>query len=485
MPNLKQQGVKAFFWDFSGKMATQGVGLIISIFLARLLEPEEFGLVAMIMVIIGMANVFGDVGLGSALIQRRKVLAIHYSSVFYFNIFVGLLLTLATYFSAGWIAAFYQNDALIPLTQAMSLSFVVNAFSSVQTTKLRKDLNYAALSKANFLASFTGGTLGIWLAFHGEGVWSLVAQSLASSFVFNVLIWSMSQWSPSLLFSVKALTQLWGFGFRMFFAELLNALFVRLDYLIIGKLFMPITLGYFQRAKALNSMAVQFSSESLMSVLFPLLSKVKSDLSKLQTIVNKMMGIICFIVFFLLGGLYSISEELIILLFGEKWQSSVDYFKLLVFSGFGYPISALFINVLASRGNSKSILRIQIYKNIINVLNFCVGFFWGIQGYLYGLVIATSFNVMINIYAASREVDLPFYGFGLLIIDQTVIALTSVVSMQYIITFFDVAGLGFLFMIKGFLYSILYILMSRVLNTYSYQSFSAQLLPLIRKMAIT
>ncbi|MCQ8131006.1 lipopolysaccharide biosynthesis protein, partial [Methylomonas rivi] len=301
MSNLKQQGIKALIWDFSGKVAAQGVGFIISLFLARLLEPEEFGLVAMIMVIIGMANVFSDVGLGSALIQRRKVLPIHYSSVFYFNIFVGLMLTLATYFSACWIAAFYQNDALIPLTQAMSLSFVVNAFSSVQTTKLRKDLNYAALSKANFLASFAGGALGIWLAFQGAGVWSLVTQMLASGVIFNVLIWSMSRWKPSLLFSVKALIQLWGFGFRMFLAGLLDAVFTKLDFMIIGKLFIPVTLGYFQRAKSLNSLLVQYSSESFISVLFPLLSQVKNDLPRFQNINLKMIEIICFGAFFLSG----------------------------------------------------------------------------------------------------------------------------------------------------------------------------------------
>jgi O-antigen/teichoic acid export membrane protein len=132
MQDLKQQGIKAFIWDFSGKIVTQGMSFIVTIFLARLLDPSEFGLIAMIMVIIGIASVFSDVGLSSALIQRRKLLPIHYSSVFYFNIFVGSILTLITYFSAGWIAKFYQNDALIPLTQVMSISFVINAFSSVQ-----------------------------------------------------------------------------------------------------------------------------------------------------------------------------------------------------------------------------------------------------------------------------------------------------------------------------------------------------------------
>ena len=129
----------------------QGMGFIISIFLARLLEPSDFGLIAVVMVIIVIASVFSDIGLGSALMQRRKLLSVHYSSVFYFNILAGLILALITYFSAGWIGAFYNNDELIPLAQVMSLSFIINAFSSVQSTKLRKKLNYAALTKASFI----------------------------------------------------------------------------------------------------------------------------------------------------------------------------------------------------------------------------------------------------------------------------------------------------------------------------------------------
>lgn len=479
MSNLKQQGIKALIWDFSGKVAAQGVGFIISLFLARLLEPEEFGLVAMIMVIIGMANVFSDVGLGSALIQRRKVLPIHYSSVFYFNIFVGLLLTLATYFSAGWIAAFYQNDALIPLTQAMSLSFVVNAFSNVQTTKLQRDLNYAALSKANFLASFAGGALGIWLAFHGAGVWSLVAQSLASGIVFNVLIWSMSQWSPSLLFSVKALMQLWGFGFRMFFSALIASVYERLDFLIIGKLFVPATLGYFQRAKSLNNLAVQFSSASLMAVLFPVLSKVQNDLIRLQNITIKVLNIIVFVVFYILGNLYLTAQEIITILFSERWLESVGFFKILVLSGFAYPISALLVSIISSRGNSKAFLRLEIYKKTLASINLFSLYAYGINYYLYGLIITSSFSLILNAIFAAREIKVsarllinPVF-LQLLI---SIIATLCTISITPIKFENEIAKMTFTI----FAFSILYLLTSFILKAKSLHYFKNEVLYLIK-----
>jgi len=370
MSSLKQQGTVAFIWDFFGKIATHGMGFIVSVFLARLLEPSDFGLVAMVMVIIGIATVFTDIGLGSALIQRRRSHTTHYSSVFYFNIAIGLLLTTITYLSASWISEFYNNEQLILLTQVMSLLFIINAFTSVQSTILRKELNYKLLTKIRLISSLVSGVVGISLAFLDAGVWSLVAQALSMKIVYNIYIWIAAQWKPTLSFSWKALTQLWGFGFRMFLSGMLNAIFTRLDFIIIGKLFLPETLGFFQMAKSLNLMVVQYTSGSLTAVLFPVLSKVQNDLPRFQNIIIKSLGVISFVVFLLLGALYLISEELIVLLFTEKWLPSVEIFKILVLSGFSYPISALLVNILSSRGNSKAFLRLEIYKKLIALAHF-------------------------------------------------------------------------------------------------------------------
>ncbi len=364
MDSLKAQGLAAFFWDFFGKIARYGTTFIITIFLARILEPSDFGLIAMVMVIVMIALVFTDVGLGSALIQRRRILPVHYASVFYFNIFIGALLAITTFFSAVWISDFYDNKELIPITKVIALLFVINAFSSVQTNKLRKELNYAALTKGEVSAAILSGATGIILALNGAGVWSLVAQVLLKGVFYNIFIWSSSKWVPSLLFSFKALRQLWGFGFRMFLSSLIATIFQRLDIIIIGKLFTSTTLGFYDHAKRLNEMIVQFSSGSSMAVLFPVLSKVQKDLPRFQRIVIKVLGIICFIIFFLLGLMYLISEELIVLLFTEKWLPSVHYFKILLLSGFAYPVSALLVNILSSRGNSKDFLQVQIYKKI-------------------------------------------------------------------------------------------------------------------------
>ena len=258
MDNLKSKGMSAFLWDFVGKFARHATGFIVTIFLARLLEPSEFGLIAMVMVIVSIAFIFTDVGLGSALIQRRRVLPVHYASVFYFNIFIGSILTLITFFSATLISDFYDNQQLIPIIQTMAPLFFINAFSSVQINKLRRELNYAALAKAEVSAAVLSGVTGIALAFYGAGVWSLVAQALSRGVFYNIFVWNASRWVPSLFFSFKALRQLWGFGFRMFLSGLLEVIFRRLDIIIIGNLFAPAVFGFYDKAKRLNVIIINY-----------------------------------------------------------------------------------------------------------------------------------------------------------------------------------------------------------------------------------
>ncbi|UPT76816.1 lipopolysaccharide biosynthesis protein [Sulfurovum sp. XGS-02] len=478
--NLKSMGLTALIWDFFGKIARHGTTFIVTIILARILEPSDFGLIAMIMVIVMIALVFTDVGLGSALIQRRRLLLVHYSSVFYFNVFIGVILTVITIFSASWISDFYNNEELVPVTQVTALLFVINAFSSVQTNILRKQLNYAALAKADVAAALLSGITSIGFALYGAGVWSLVIQALSRGVYYNLFVWSASKWVPSLLFSFKALMQLWGFGFRIFLSTILEVVYSKLDVLIIGKLFTPAVLGFFDQAKRLDLMITQLSSGSIMAVLFPVLSKVQNDLPRFQHIVINTLRIISFVVFFLLGVMYVISEELIVFLFTEKWLPSVAYFKILLLSGFAYPISALLVDILMSRGNSKAFLRLEIYKKILQSINFYVGFLWGIEGYLYGLVIVAVLSVSLNILFASREIKLAFFVFLKPIIVQMLISFIIVWLVILSTEEIEIYGILMLVM-KSTMFTVLYFIINKLVKTSSYGSFEAQLSQILKR----
>jgi len=479
MDNLKSRGLNALIWDFFGKIARYGTTFIVTIVLARLLEPSDFGLIAMIMVIVMIALVFTDVGLGAALIQRRRVLPVHYASVFYFNIFIGGSLTLLTYLSATWISEFYNNKELIPITQVTALLFVINAFSSVQISKLSKELNYEALAKSDVSAAVLSGLTGIGFALYGAGVWSLVAQVVSRGVYYNIFVWSVSKWVPSLLFSFKALRQLWGFGFRMFLSTLLEIVYSKLDVIIIGRLFTPAILGFFDQAKRLDFMITQLSSGSIMAVLFPVLSRVQNDLSRFQNIIIKTLGIITFVVFFLLGAMYVISEEFIVLLFSEKWLPTVEYFKILVLSGFNYPISALLVNILSSRGNSKAFLHLEVYKKILQSINFYIVFLWGIEGYLYGLVVVAILSVSLNILFASREIKLSFFMFLKPVITQMLISVIVVWIVNLLIN--EMYGILITLLMKGIMFTIMYFTINILLKTSSYEYFKNEVLLMLKR----
>ena len=457
--NLKQKGISSFLWDIIGKFANSGMGFIITIFLARLLEPSEFGLIAIVLVFLGFISVFFDAGLSAALIQRKRVLPIHYSSVFYFNIIIALILGLLVFISAKSIAEFYNNNELIVILQVMSISFLLGAFSSVQKVQLQRKLNYKILSKITILSTVISGVIGILFAYNGAGVWSLIIQNISFGIMTNILLWKISNWRPSYLFSIKALKNLWSFGFHIFLVSLINSIFGRIDVIIAGKLISPSVLGFYDRAKHLNQMIYSYSAGSLMAVLFPILSKIQKDLERFQKIFIKIYNILSFYIFWFIGLSYIISEELILLLYSEKWLTSVIFFKIIILSTFAHIYGSLLTNILVSRGKSKIYLHIDICKKILMTINLFIGFSYGLEGFLYGSIIVAIMTFIIDLYFATRELNLVFMPFLKTTIIHIIIALFSAVFVLYISLFVEFHFFVIL-LIKFFLFSIIYLCFS-------------------------
>jgi O-antigen/teichoic acid export membrane protein len=469
---LRKQGIRAFFWDLLGKLLTNGTGFVITILLARLLTPAEFGQVAMVMVLVGMASIFTDMGLSSALIQRQEPRSVHYSTVFYVNLAAGLALGVITYLSADWIGEFYGQPELIPLAKVLALLFIFDSFASTQTTILRKQLNYKVLARARFLSSAVSGLPAVLMALYGWGVWSLVVQALCASLLYSVLIWAWSRWRPRLEFSIEALRELWGFGFRMFLAGLLDAVVTRIDYLVIGKLFAPATLGIYQRAKSLNNMVTQYASGSLMAVMFPLLSNVQTDVPRIRNIVKNTLCLICFVAFLLLGLLYLNANELILLLFGEKWRASGEFLQILVISGFAYPIGALMVNVLRSRGQSQRYLRLEVLKKVFVLANLGILYLFGIETYLYGLILVASIGLALNVHYAAAELEMPAVDFATPIIWQLAVVIVAVVVSQIACAGLDESWLLLSIVAKSTSFVFAYFLMSYLLKTDPFKEFA-------------
>ena len=483
MSSIKAKGIQAFIWDLLGKVGIHASSFIVMIILARLLTPADFGLIAMIMVIVGIATIFSDIGLGGAIIQRRRVLQIHYSSVFFFNISAGFILTILTFFSANLIANFYNNPELVPIVQVISTIFIISSFHALQMVILRKELNYKLLTQVTLIASISSGTIGVVLAFLDFGVWSLVAQILSRELITNIVIWNRTSWIPSFAFSFKALKQLWGYGFNMFLSGVIDTIYEKLDYMIIGKLFSPAVLGFFHQARQLNLFVIKYSSGSLMSVLFPILSKIQKDIIYFRRVIIKSLGIICFITFFILGELYVTADELIVGLFGDKWEPSIYYFKILALSGFAYPISALMVNILSSRGKSKEFLKLEIYKKIIQSINLYILYLYGIDIFLYGVIITSILGTLLNIKFATNEIGLSFMTIVRpIIISATVTAIVTL-SIVFISDYINLNDF-LMIIIKGGLFMMLYISINWIFRVKSFQYIMEQIQPILNRRII-
>jgi teichuronic acid exporter len=451
--------LKGIFWDLFEKISNQGISFGISILLARLLSPAEFGLIGMVMVFVGMSQVFLDMGLSSALVQRQQVNEVQYSSVFYLNIAIGLALTLLLYFSSGLIAAFYERPELIPICKALSLLFVLDSFIIVQNAQFAKVLDLKKPAIIRVIATLISGSVGVMMAFNGFGVWSLVTQSLLAAFIFVVGVWFVSSWRPVLKFEFQTVKELWGYSSKLFFSGFLDATFTRLDVLVIGKLFSANTLGYYTRAQSFNYLIIQYTSGSLARVFFPVISRIQHNTAEVREIYEKAITVISFMVFGLLGFFFLCAEDIFVLLFSAKWLPAVKFFKILLLAGYAYPLSSIMVGVLSGRGQSGKFLKLEILKKILMLAAFGFGFMFGITGFLYALVIVMFLSVLLNMYFVQNEIDYSLLKQFSIIFQYFIVAAIAVAIVYFAGNWFSNNRFWYTFQ-AGLLFTVGYLLLN-------------------------
>lgn len=406
MSSLKHKTAKAIGWDISGTLLTQGSSFIISIFLARLLEPAEFGLVGMALVFISISNVFTDIGFSSALVQSKYNTNLTYSSVFYLNIFAGFLLTIIFFFCAPLVGLFYKNEQITELVKWLSLTFIFNSFNRVQNAILIKNLKFKVLTIRLLIATVIGGVLGIGFAFAGFGVYSLVIQNLTSALMSTILLWSITEWRPDFNFSWAEIKKLFSFSSYAFLDLFSNSIFLRLDVLVIGKIFSPTLLGFYSRASSLKDQVTKYSSASITKVFYPTLSSLQDDHEEFSRIYFKVLSVIAFISYGLTGILYILGKDIIIILFGNKWIPSVIIFQVLVLSVCNQPLNSMMWNAFMSKGKSKENFYLGLIKKTIGVFPFLIAYFYGIFEFTIGLVLSVYIITILNIFLLNKFTNL-------------------------------------------------------------------------------
>jgi len=432
LSSLKKKTIKAFSWDILGRIFIQGNSFIVSIFLARLLGPEQFGLIAMAMAFVSISSVFIDIGFSSALIQSQNNTQTTYSSIFFFNVFAGAVLTLITFLIAPLIGKFYGNPLVTDLVRWLSLVFVFNSFNRVQNTILNKELNFKALTLRTFVASIVSGTLGVICAYQDWGVYSLVVQTLSFGFFSTLLLWSTSTWKPSFHFSMDEVKRLIGFSVYAFLERILNNIFIRLDVLLLAKIFSPATVGFYSRSSTLVDQVTKYTSTSIIRVLFPVLSKVQDNQEEYEKIYFRMFSIISFLSYALSGLLYFIGSDVILMLFGNKWEASVPIFQILIIASCNIPLNSLMWNALMSKGKAKENFYYGILRKSVGLFPFIFAFYFDIWWFTVTWVVSKFIISFLNIIVLKKHSNLSISKHLYFLLNGLIILIPGFLIFEYL-----------------------------------------------------
>lgn len=465
--NLNKDTIKAVKWSFVERFGQQGIQFIVSIYLARLLLPAEFGLIAMLSIFIAFGNSFIDSGFQKALIQKKELTHVDECSVFYFNIFIALIVSGLMFISAPLISQFYDQPQLIAITRALSLVFLFISFGLVQDSLLAKNLDFKTVSKINLSSSILSGISSVVMALNGFGVWSLVVLHIGSTLFRTVFLWLFSSWRPALMFSFGSLKSMFSFGSRLFIVSLTNSVFGNIYQVIIGKFFSVSSLGFYSRAKTLSMYPVTVVTSVVNQVSFPVFSKIQNDKIRLKNYMRKTLTMLTMVTFPLMIGVAVVAKPLIIILLTEKWLPSVPFFQMLCVVGILYPIGAVNMNALNAHGRSDLFLKVNIINKALIVLVLIITYRYGITAMITGQIINAFIEYYLNTYYSGKHLN---YTIGMQTKDMlpslsvAIVMGALVYSLKYFILENDLVllitqissgiviytGLCFIFKIKAF-----------------------------------
>ncbi len=406
--DLKEKTISGMMWGAAGKVGTLTINFFTNLVLARLLLPEDFGCIGMMVIFLAVSNTFIQGGLGTALIQKKNPDHLDYSTVFYWNLVFSVLFYLILFSLAPFIADFYEMPLVKPLLRVQSLVLIIQSFSIVQVTQLTKQMNFKALAIRNMAAALAGTLISIPLALRGFGPWSLVASAITASIVNVLLLWILSSWRPTWEFSLTSLKTLFSFGGLMLLSSLAETLYTNLQGLIIGKRFSAGDLGYFNQAKKLDEIPVTGLSSIVNDVTFPAFASIQDDTARLREGMRKSMKALTFVNFPMMILLMVIALPLITFLYGQKWEPSAPYFQILCVSGLIYCTNTLNTNVIKSLGKGKIYFFVQITKRVLGIALILFGVRFGIYGLLWTVTIVAYISFVINALVNKKLI-----GYGL------------------------------------------------------------------------
>ena len=384
--SLKQRAISGVIWSCLQNSGQAVITFVIGLLLARLLMPEDFGLIGMLFIFIAVSGAFVESGFSAALVQKQGTDQLDYSTVFYFNLLVSAVCYGLLFFAAPFISTFYNQPPLTALLRVLALKLVIDAMELVPRTILYKTLAFRQLAIVNGISMSVSGTAAIIAAANGLGVWSLVLQQLSGTLLKIPLLLWLCPWTPSLTFSVARLRPLFSYGSKLLGTSLLEKIFDNVYFLVIGKFYPAAALGYYSRAKQLQQVPTRSLSVSISQVTFPLFSELQDDPKRLKQSVRKSVMLGALVVFPALAGLAAVAEPFVRVVLTEKWMPCVPYVYLMCLVGMQWPMKPINQNVLRATGRSDLFLAIEVVSRILLIVFLCLTIRYGILVMLVGQV---------------------------------------------------------------------------------------------------
>lgn len=406
--SLKHQTFNGVIWRVLEVGGTHVIQLVIGVVLARLVMPEQFAAIAMLSIFFAVAQTFINSGFSTALMRKNDRTQVDCSTVFYFNLVISILSYIILFFSAPFIADFYDLPELKIILRVSSITLVIGSTAAVHRTLLTASMNFKSLTKYNIAALVISGCVGMYMAYKGFQVWALVAQSIVSCAFATICIWFASSWRPSWQFSWVSLKEFFSFGSRLLASGLLDTVYTNMYSVVIGKFFPHSDLAFYNRAAGLKNMASTTPTSVLQSVTFPALCKLQDNDDALRTAYRKMLQVSAFIIFPVCLGLGGVSYPLINVVYTEVWIYAAALLQIIVFSGMWYPIHAINLNLLQVKGRSDLFFRLEVIKKIIGVIMLCVTVPMGLEAMCYGGIVTSIACLIINTHYTGKLLNLGF-----------------------------------------------------------------------------
>lgn len=429
---LKTRAKKGFIWNTVERIATNGIQFVITIILARLLSPNDYGIIAMPAIFLALAQVLIDSGFANALIRKPDLNENDLSTAFYFNIVVGLVSYIILFLASPLIAVFFNTPILSILLKVTALVVFINSLGIVQQALMTKKMDFKTLAVITVISTIVSGAGGIWMAYSGYGVWALVFQQVASATIRSILLWGLGHWHPLRVWSRSSFNYLWSFGSKVVVIGFLDTIYNNIYAFVIGKMYNAKDLGNYTRAHQFADLPVNNLNGIIAKVTFPLLSEVQDDNARLHSIYLKLIKMTSLIIVPLMFGLAAIANPFIMALLGKDWIGCVILFQILCFARIWTPFSSININLLQVKGRTDLHLKLEIIKKVFVTIVLVITIRLGVIAILIGFAICTPMAFFINVYYTNKIIGISFAKQINAIIPSLVISIIIVVSIMLI-----------------------------------------------------